>query len=115
MSKIGTSLSASIKADLESRILNAIDSQIDELKHLQEGGWEIDLDDPVGELLDMQSSFSLRDSLLEEPVEMRKQGQPLSESALEEARAYIEEILAKVELLSLRAFKEKIASGTFKI
>lgn len=101
-------LTEAIKHDLETRILNSIEAQIDELKHLQDYGWEISLNDSVKDLLDLQSSFSLRDSLFEEPVEMRKQGSSLSNATLEEARSYIEKVLAKVENLSLRAFKERM-------
>jgi hypothetical protein len=100
-------LTEAIKHDLETCILDSIEAQIDELKHLQDHGWEIDLDDPVEDLLDLQNSYNLRDSLLEEPVEMS-----LSNAVLEEARRYIEEVLARVENLSLRAFKDQMASGT---
>jgi len=105
-------LTEEMKHDLETTILNSISSAIDELKELQEYGWQIDLDDPVEDLLDLQSSYSLRDSLLEEPGEMRKRGELPAQDDREEARAYIEEVLAGVESFSLRAFKERMDSGT---
>ena len=109
-------LTEEIKHDLETGIFDSINSYIDELKEFQEAGWEITLDDRVTDLLDLQSSYSLRDSLLEEPYWTPKPGEePVSEALLEEARAYTEEVLARVEDLSLRAFKDQTAAGILKV
>jgi hypothetical protein len=108
-------LTEEIKHDLKAGILDSIGSSIDELKHFQEAGWEITLDNSVTDLLDLQSSYNLRDSLLEEPFWTRKQGEePVSKAVLEEARAYTKEVLAEVEHLSLRAFKDQLVSGTLQ-
>ena len=91
-------LTEEIKNELKSIAYEAIRSGVDGLRELQDFGWEISLEDTAKDLLDLQSSFSLRDSLLEEALEMRKRGE---EIAIEEGIAYMEEVLSEIEVLPL--------------